>query len=203
MHFWDILVRWDLIEVEQGSKWISFLKRVLLGPRRCLSWTGSTVFQTTDLAWQNPLFPVNRSYPFTTAITWPATPWEESNYWLVDHGHEFEQILGRWWRTGVPAVLQPMGSQRVRHNRATEQDLGHKSSSPPWQAQQRGKPPSSPKMTGRWTLSAMRFDDCSLLSVKNLGVKSSAWGCLKKYELVVTEGVNRTGPVFLDQGFMF
>ena len=28
---------------------------------------------------------------------------------------------GRWWRTGRPGVLQSMGSQRVRHNLATEQ----------------------------------------------------------------------------------
>ena len=28
---------------------------------------------------------------------------------------------GRWWRTGKPGVLQSMGSKRVRHNRATEQ----------------------------------------------------------------------------------
>ena len=27
---------------------------------------------------------------------------------------------GRWWRTGKPGVLQSMGSQRVRHNWATE-----------------------------------------------------------------------------------
>ena len=27
----------------------------------------------------------------------------------------------RWWRTGKPGVLQSMGSQRVRHNLATEQ----------------------------------------------------------------------------------
>ena len=28
---------------------------------------------------------------------------------------------GRWWRTGKPGVLQSIGSQRVRHNWATEQ----------------------------------------------------------------------------------
>ena len=33
---------------------------------------------------------------------------------------------GRWWRTGKPGVLQPMGSQRVRHDWATEQKQ------PPW-----------------------------------------------------------------------
>ena len=27
----------------------------------------------------------------------------------------------RWWRTGKPGVLQPMGSQRVRHGWVTEQ----------------------------------------------------------------------------------
>ena len=28
---------------------------------------------------------------------------------------------GRWWKTGKPGVLQSMGSQRVRHDWATEQ----------------------------------------------------------------------------------
>ena len=28
---------------------------------------------------------------------------------------------GRWWRTGNPGMLQPMGSQRVGHDWATEQ----------------------------------------------------------------------------------
>ena len=28
---------------------------------------------------------------------------------------------GRWWRTGKPGILQSMGSQRVRHKWATEQ----------------------------------------------------------------------------------
>ena len=28
---------------------------------------------------------------------------------------------GRWWRIGKPGVLQSMGSQRIRHNWATEQ----------------------------------------------------------------------------------
>ena len=31
--------------------------------------------------------------------------------------------LGSWWWTGKPGVLQSMGSQRVRHNWATEQQL--------------------------------------------------------------------------------
>ena len=31
----------------------------------------------------------------------------------------------RWWRTGKPGVLQSMGSQRVGHNLATEQQQQH------------------------------------------------------------------------------
>ena len=31
---------------------------------------------------------------------------------------------GRWWRTGKPGVLKPIGSQRVRYNLATEPQLG-------------------------------------------------------------------------------
>ena len=36
-------------------------------------------------------------------------------------GPEFEQA-GSWWWTGKPGVLQSMGSQRVRHDWATELD---------------------------------------------------------------------------------
>ena len=34
--------------------------------------------------------------------------------------NEFEQAPGSWWWTGKPGVLQSMGSERVRHNWATE-----------------------------------------------------------------------------------
>ena len=36
--------------------------------------------------------------------------------------NEFEQVRS-WWLTGEPGMLQIMGSQRVRHNRATELNL--------------------------------------------------------------------------------
>ena len=32
---------------------------------------------------------------------------------------------GRWWKTGKPGVLQSMGSQRVRHDWATEREQGY------------------------------------------------------------------------------
>ena len=35
---------------------------------------------------------------------------------------------GRWWRTGKPDLLQSMGSQRVRHDRATELNCMHSKS---------------------------------------------------------------------------
>ena len=35
-------------------------------------------------------------------------------------GHEFEQTLGSWWRTGKPGVQQSMWSQRFRRDRATD-----------------------------------------------------------------------------------
>ena len=31
------------------------------------------------------------------------------------NGHEFEQALGSWWRTGKPGMLQSMGLQRAGH----------------------------------------------------------------------------------------
>ena len=37
------------------------------------------------------------------------------------NGHEFEQTLREVEGTGRPGVLQSMGSQRVRHDLATEQ----------------------------------------------------------------------------------
>ena len=37
------------------------------------------------------------------------------------NGHEFEQTPGNSEVTGEPGVLQSMGSQRVRHDIATEQ----------------------------------------------------------------------------------
>ena len=36
-------------------------------------------------------------------------------------GYEFELAPGSWWWTGMPGVLQSTGSQRVRHDWATEQ----------------------------------------------------------------------------------
>ena len=39
------------------------------------------------------------------------------------HGHELEQYSRIWWRTGKPCVLQSTGSQRVRHDWVTEQQI--------------------------------------------------------------------------------
>ena len=40
------------------------------------------------------------------------------HHWL--NRHAFEQSLGKW-RTGKPGVLNSMGSQKIRHDWATEQ----------------------------------------------------------------------------------
>ena len=45
---------------------------------------------------------------------WMASPTQWTLVWSSS---------GRWWRTGQSGVLQSMGSQRVRHNWATEQQL--------------------------------------------------------------------------------
>ena len=42
---------------------------------------------------------------------WMASPTQWTWVWASS---------GRWWRTGKPGVLQSMGSQRVRHDWATE-----------------------------------------------------------------------------------
>ena len=44
---------------------------------------------------------------------WMASPTQRTWVWASSR---------RWWRTGKPGVLQSMGSQRVKHNWATEQD---------------------------------------------------------------------------------
>ena len=44
---------------------------------------------------------------------WMASPNQWSWVWASS---------GRWWRTGKPGVLQPMGWQRVGHDWATEQN---------------------------------------------------------------------------------
>ena len=43
------------------------------------------------------------------------------------NGHEFEQTLGDSEGQGKPGVLQSMGSQRVGHDRVTEQQHSLKS----------------------------------------------------------------------------
>ena len=49
----------------------------------------------------------------------------DANSWLIgkvpDAGTWTWANFGRWWRTGRPGVLQPMGLQRVRHDWVTEQ----------------------------------------------------------------------------------
>ena len=45
-------------------------------------------------------------------MRWMASPSQRTWVWVSS---------GSWWWTGKPGVLQSMGSQRVRHNLATEQ----------------------------------------------------------------------------------
>ena len=88
----------------------------------------------------------NQSWIFTgrtdaeaeTPILWPpdaknwltgkdpdaGKDWRQDLHGMAWHhqlnGHEFELNSGSWWWTGKPGVLQSMGSQRVRHDWATE-----------------------------------------------------------------------------------
>ena len=55
---------------------------------------------------------------------WMASPTQQTWVW-VDSGN--------WWWTGRPGVLQFMGSQRVRHNLATELNRTDKMSPHKWQ----------------------------------------------------------------------
>ena len=51
---------------------------------------------------------------------WTASPTQWAWVWTNS---------GRWWRTRKPGMLQPMGSQRVGHNSATEQRQTHETDS--------------------------------------------------------------------------
>ena len=44
--------------------------------------------------------------------------------WLDGITDLMDLSFRRWWRTGEPGTLQPMGSQRVGHNLASEQQGG-------------------------------------------------------------------------------
>ena len=46
---------------------------------------------------------------------WMASPAQWTWVWVSS---------GRWWRTGKPGVRQSMGSQKIRHEQATEQQQG-------------------------------------------------------------------------------
>ena len=54
---------------------------------------------------------------------WQRMRWLDSITDSMDMGLSNSES---WWRTGKPAVLQSMGSQRVRHNWATELKTGKK-----------------------------------------------------------------------------
>ena len=69
------------------------------------------------------------------------------------NGHEFEQISRGSWRTGKPGMLQAMGSQRVRHDWAIEQQQ-------PILSQQAAPP------------SPLKWLNCSLLEISRIGLIS-------------------------------
>ena len=48
------------------------------------------------------------------------TPEDEMAGWITDSMNMSLGESGSWWRTGRPGVLQFMGSQRVRHDWATD-----------------------------------------------------------------------------------
>ena len=55
-------------------------------------------------------------------ILWPPDAKSQLNGKDPDAGKDWTlEEKGRQWRTGKPGVLQPVGSQRIGHNRGTEQ----------------------------------------------------------------------------------
>ena len=106
------------------------------GDRTGQSWRKSTLtIHWKDWCW---------SWSFSTLTTWckELTHWKWSWWWeRLKAGGEGDDrgwdgwrasltlwtwvwaSSGRWWRIGKPGFLQSMGSQRVGHDRATEQEL--------------------------------------------------------------------------------
>ena len=64
----------------------------------------------------------------------------------------------RWWRTGKPGVLQSMGSQRVRQDWATEQQLAYREHHPIFGLREEGRLLFIPELWGPlshlWTLAS-------------------------------------------------
>ena len=72
--------------------------------------------------------PVVKSWPLKKTLTLGKfegrrRSWRQRMIWLDASPAQWTWIWaksGRWWRTGKPGVLQSTGSQRVRHDSATE-----------------------------------------------------------------------------------
>ena len=52
---------------------------------------------------------------------WQRIRWLDEMRWSLTWWIWVWANFGKWWRTGKPGMLQSMGSQTVRHDRATEQ----------------------------------------------------------------------------------
>ena len=84
---------------EDDSSWQSPFRMPCIILSICRKWKEKTLL----------LIPLSSAWPSSMCrAQWPSWTWIWAN-------------SRRWWRTGEPGMLQSMGSQRIRHDLATEQ----------------------------------------------------------------------------------
>ena len=144
-----VLIVWiifNFISVQSLSRVRLFATPRMAAPQASLSITNSQYFQLKDNCftmfwWFLPYNNMNQPKVYTSA-TWreELTHWKRAWCWerlraggkaggrgwdgWIASSTQWTWVWansGRWWRTGKPGVLQFMGSQRVRHDLATEQ----------------------------------------------------------------------------------
>ena len=98
----------------------SILKRSVLGVHRrdwCWSWNSNTL-----ATWCGELTPLKILWCWERLRAWGEGDDREWEGWMASPTG-WTWVLARsrsWWWTGKPGVLQSMGSQKVRHDWATE-----------------------------------------------------------------------------------
>ena len=106
---------------QQGDQTSQYEKKSILNTYwkgRCWSWSSSILITWCEQStpWKSPwcleILRAEREEGIRGWDGWMVSPMQWTWTWAN---------FGRWWGTGRTGVLQSVGSQRVRHNLATEQ----------------------------------------------------------------------------------
>ena len=100
------------VNPRENQSWIFFLERLMLKLK--LQYSGHLMRRANSLErpWCWERLKAGREGDDRGQDGWMAWLTQWMRVWASSR---------RWWRTGKPGVLQSVGSQRVRHNWATEQ----------------------------------------------------------------------------------